>query len=120
MPTASAETETLLRKAISLHREGRWAQAEPIYREILAATPDHADVLHLSGVLAGQMGRPDAAIRFIRRAIDLDPMRAEYHNSLGNALRAQGDLRAAAAAFEHALILDARSPEILTNLGALM
>src|SRR5262245_56812485 len=120
MPRLSAESIALLREAIALHSQGNWLQAEPLYGRILDADPENVEVLHLSGVLAGQLGRHEAALDIIRRAIALDPARVEFHNSLGNVLRARGDLRGAAASFEHALTLNPRSVEVFTNLGSLM
>src|SRR5436305_15086127 len=105
MPTAFAGDSTL-RTAIKLHQEGRWTQAEPLYRDILQADPAHTDVLHLSGVLACQMGKAEIAVNLIRQALEREPGRVEFHNSLGNAQRALGDLPAAAASYEHALQLD--------------
>ena len=110
----------MLREAIPHHHAGRWAKAEPLYRQILESDPQQSDVLHLVGVLAGQRGQDGTAVDWISKAIALEPNRVEFHNSLGNALRAQGDFRGAAAAFEQALSLDPRSAEVFTNLGALM
>src|SRR5437867_1473861 len=63
-PTASASAEG---KAVSIpqafevarahHQSGRLAEAEAIYRQILAVEPRHADALHLLGVIAHQVGR---------------------------------------------------------------
>ena len=120
MQTAAIDKRQLLRQAIAYHKAGRWAEAEPLYRQLHELDPQHTDVLHLAGVLAGQMGRTAAAVDWIGQAVALEPDRAEFHNSLGNALRAQGDLRRAAACFERALSIEPRSAEIFTNLGALM
>jgi predicted O-linked N-acetylglucosamine transferase (SPINDLY family) len=120
MQTLTAQTGQLLRRALDCHRQGRWGQAEPLYRQILELDSGQPDALHLLGVLKNQMGDPAASAELIRRAVALEPGRVEYHNSLGNALRAQGDLRAAAASFEQALTLDPHRAEVFTNLGALM
>jgi len=40
--------------ALDHHRAGRLAQAEAIYRQILAQVPDHAGALHMLGVLTGE------------------------------------------------------------------
>ena len=58
----AAETASLFATAVGLHQAGRLQEAEQHYRRLLAADPNHADGLHLLGVLAHQAGRPDAAI----------------------------------------------------------
>jgi protein O-GlcNAc transferase len=73
------------------HQTGRLAEAEKIYRQILAQQPNHAQALNLLGVLAGQVGRLDAANELIRRAIQIDPNFAEAHGSLGVILEAKGN-----------------------------
>ena len=42
---------------MSHHQAGHLREAEGIYRQILAQRPDHADALHLLGVLAGEAVR---------------------------------------------------------------
>lgn len=59
------------------HQAGRLAEAEKIYRQVLAQEPNHAQALNLLGLLAGQVGRADAALELIRRAIQIEPQFAE-------------------------------------------
>ena len=84
------KTIETLNTALRHHRAGELAQAEPLYRQVLAIDPNNADALHLLGVLARQCGRADAAVELIERAIVLFPNSAEYHVHLGEAL---ADLR---------------------------
>jgi hypothetical protein len=42
-----------MQAAFSHQQSGRLAEAEGIYRQVLACCPDHADALHLLGILAG-------------------------------------------------------------------
>src|SRR5579864_9074307 len=39
MPTATADTQALLRQALDLHRAGAWQQAESLYRQALDLHP---------------------------------------------------------------------------------
>jgi Flp pilus assembly protein TadD len=59
MPPADAH---LLAVGLQHHQAGRLAEAEACYRRVLAAHPDHADPLHLLGIIAGQTGRHDLAV----------------------------------------------------------
>ena len=50
-----------LQKGLSHHQSGRLNEAESIYRNILRVDPEHADSLHLLGVVAHQRGRHEVA-----------------------------------------------------------
>ena len=103
--------------AVQRHQAGRLAEAEALYRRILAAQPNHAGALHLLGVLAHQAGRNELAVEWIRQAIALDPNNPDAHSNLGEACRAMGRFDEAVAAFRLALELKPDSPEIHNNLG---
>jgi tetratricopeptide (TPR) repeat protein len=108
----------MLANAVEHHQHRRLAEAERIYRQILALDPRHADSLHLLGVLAHQVGRNDAAVDLIGAAIGLDKRRAAYHSNLGTALQAQGKLEEAADSYRRALALKPDLAEAQMNLGA--
>jgi predicted O-linked N-acetylglucosamine transferase (SPINDLY family) len=103
--------------AVSHHQAGELPQAERIYRQILRVDPNHADALHLLGMIASQVGNQEAAIDLIRRATAIEPRNAVYWNNLGNTLREQGKLDDAVASYRSALQLH---PDFLAahyNLG---
>jgi Tfp pilus assembly protein PilF len=79
-------TAQALQVALGHHHAGRLAEAEGIYRQILAVEPRHAGALHLLGVVAHQAGHHEAALDLIRRAIGENPAAASFHNNLGNVL----------------------------------
>ncbi len=91
--------------ALQHHRAGRLAEAEAIYRKILAQEPSHPDSLHLLGVIAQQTGQPQIAVDLIRRAIAAQPAIAAFHSNLGLALTDRGELDEAITAFCRALDL---------------
>jgi predicted O-linked N-acetylglucosamine transferase (SPINDLY family) len=109
--------EQQLESGLSHHQAGRLAQAERIYRQVLAQHPDHADALHLLGVLAVQAGRLDAGVELMRRAIRLKPELAEAHNNLGNALKEMGQLDEAIAVFRQAIRIKPDFAQAYNNLG---
>ena len=70
---------------------------------MLAARPDHPDALHLLGVTARQAGRNGAAVEWIGRAIKQNPHNPAYFCDLGMALKQQGKLDDAIAAYRRAV-----------------
>jgi len=104
--------------AIRLHRAGNLEDARTLYARILSLAPAHADALHFSGVLAHQQGRGEA-LALIRRSIALRPDVPDWHNNLGNVLLSDGQVDAAADAYEAAARLAPARADILNNLGVL-
>ena len=103
--------------AVQHHQAGRLHAAEQIYRQILAAEPNHADACHLLGVLAGQAGKHEDAIEYIGRAIGLKGNTALFYNNLGEAYRALRKIPEAVACCRRALALQPDFSEAHYNLG---
>ena len=103
--------------ALEHHLAGRRDEAERIYREILAADPDHRDALHLLGVIDYEAGRHEQALERIRLAIAADGSHATFHNSLGAVYQALGDLPRAVSAYETSILLDMDYADAHGNLG---
>ena len=83
-------TQQTFELALQHHQAGRLADAETLYRQILAVQPNHAEALHYLGVLADQLGRHDLAEELIRRATVLDPNNFAAHFNLAKACRTLG------------------------------
>jgi predicted O-linked N-acetylglucosamine transferase (SPINDLY family) len=107
-----------LESGLSHHRAGRVAEAERIYRRVLAQHPQYPDALHLLGVLAAQTGQLEPGVELIRRAVQLQPSFAEAHNSLGNALTGIGQLDEAIASYQEAIRLKPDYADAHCNLGS--
>ncbi|MCC7175677.1 MAG: tetratricopeptide repeat protein [Bryobacterales bacterium] len=110
-------TQGTLTQALEHHQAGRLAEAERMYREILARRPRHPDALHLLGALAGAAGRHDEALALIGQAIQASPTVAAFHNSLGLALQSQGRHCEAGLCFAQALSLAPGFVEAHVNFG---
>jgi len=106
--------------AVQHHQAGRLATAEQIYRQILAAEPNHADALHLLGVIALQQGKPELAVQHIERAIGLNGAAAVFRTNLGEAYRALRRIPEAVACYRRAVELKPDYAEAHQNLGDLL
>ena len=99
---------------------GRLKEAEALYQQILAVKPDHADSLHLLGVIAGQRDDNAAAVEWISKAIALAPEAAMYHNNLGAFSRRMGKMDQAMAAYKKAVELQPDYADARYNLGNIL
>ena len=103
--------------AVEHHQAGRFAEAEAMYREILAADASNPDALHLLGMLSSEMGRHETALGYIARAITLNPAPWYYHSNLGNVFQALGRYPEAILCYQEALRLDQENAQPYYNLG---
>ena len=83
---AAAALLAKLNQGVALHRQGKLADAERCYGEVLRRQPNHFGALHLLGVIACQTRRTERGVELIEKAIGLNPKVAAAHSNLGNAL----------------------------------
>jgi Flp pilus assembly protein TadD len=102
--------EALAILGVAYYRAGRAAEAERVYRRMLAIAPDHAEALANLGVLQLEAGRVEEAERAFRRALAADPTLDEVRLALADLLASQGRVDAAVA--EWRLVAD-RNPAVL-------
>lgn len=117
VPMPPIAIDQAIQVAVKHHQAGRLAEAERIYRQILAQQENQVDTLHLLGVVALQTGRSDLAIELIGRAIAANPNAADYHMNFGVALRQKWRLEDAVLAYREAIRLKFDYPEAHSNLG---
>jgi 2-polyprenyl-3-methyl-5-hydroxy-6-metoxy-1,4-benzoquinol methylase/tetratricopeptide (TPR) repeat protein len=132
--------EQALQNALSLHRGGRMAEAERLYRLVLEAEarsrsglgradPAVVDTLIALGVATRtraclglgdvylDQGRGDDALGLYRHAVQIAPDQAAGHFKLGFALARTGDAPAAFDCFRRAAKLDRENLEYWRRLG---
>jgi predicted O-linked N-acetylglucosamine transferase (SPINDLY family) len=103
--------------ALAHHEAGRLDAALIGYRDTLARDPDHAESLHLLGLITAQNGDPAGGASLIERAIGLAPGRAPHHNSLALAWHRLGQFADAVREYRAAAALRPGSAEIHNNLA---
>src|SRR5437764_7038728 len=94
--------EPLFARAVAQHQSGQLAEAENLYRKVLAAERNHFGSLYYLGVIALQRGQPQAAIEPLGRALAVDDGSHDCHYNLAFALQTLGRLPEAAAHYRRA------------------
>jgi SAM-dependent methyltransferase len=102
----SAAVAGLFDAALRHHRAGQLAEADRLYRQILAIDPDHLDTLHALAWLAQQAGRNDIAIDLLSRLVALDPGAGAALGNLGKLLFLAGDRGSALDVVRRALAVE--------------
>jgi tetratricopeptide (TPR) repeat protein len=106
-----------LNTALGYHQRGMLEQAAQFYQTLLAQNANHADALHLLGVVALQRGDPARAVEYISRAAALNSGVAAYHANLAEAYRGLRLHERAIECCRVALALRPHFPEVANNLG---
>ncbi len=117
MTDAVSSVDRVLTVAIACHQRGQMAEAEKLYRQVLAANPDHAEALHFSGVAALQQGRLENAAKLIAQSLLLQENDAQAHYHLGLVMGRLGRFEEAAAHNRRAIALKPDFREAQMNLG---
>ena len=96
--------DELFAHALARHRAGDSAAARRAYADVLARQPDHADALHMAGLLHHQSGEHLEALRLLDAACANAPSnaailanRAGVHLALAQHTAAESDARVALA-----------------------
>jgi tetratricopeptide (TPR) repeat protein len=106
-----------LAQATQLHQSGELERAKSLYESLLAEQPDHADALHLLGVIALQTQQAPRAIELMDRAIAMAPARADFLCNRGLTWQALGQHARALQDFEKAVAMDPSSAAAHYNRG---
>ena len=99
-------------------REGRWDEAEQLYREVLRSHPTNVDAMRLLGNVTLQTGRIYQAERLLRRAVANAPDFVLAQIDLGSALRKQNRLEEAIDQFREAIRLEPENVQAHYLLGS--
>lgn len=122
MPVADCQMpniDSLFQKAVQAHQSGDVDGAVALYREVLAAAPQHAEALHMLGVIAQQRGNTELGLKLTEAALAINPTLALawYNRSL--MLRVLGKSREALDSVTEALRLNANLDDAWDMAGSL-
>ena len=106
-----------LNQAIQYHNTGKLEHAKQIYQTILGENSNHADALHLLGVLFHQIGDHHRAVQLIEKAIYINPSNPFYYGNLGVIYHALDLVDRSISCYYKALGLKPDYTEAFSNLA---
>ncbi len=96
----------------------RWDEAEARYLEAIRLEPRSAIAFNnLAWMTVTRHGDSKKAVEWARRAVELSPGSSPFHDTLGWALRAAGDLPGAQASLQQAITLEPKVAAYHFQLG---
>ncbi len=105
--------------AVKKYREGNFADAAHICRQILGFNQDHEATLTLMGLIEGGRSNDRQALSFFKRALALNPRSPQLESNIGEAHRRLGESELAKSAFQGALKQKPHFAPALNGLGML-
>ncbi|MGD0138256.1 MAG: tetratricopeptide repeat protein [Tepidisphaeraceae bacterium] len=103
--------------AMNCHRAQDPAGAEAFCRQVLANQPENAQALHLLGLICSDRGEHEKALNWMERAVEADPLAAEYRTNQGVVLERLGRTEEAVAAYRLALEISPDLTDARVNLA---
>ncbi len=103
--------------AISACTQGNWQRAHELAVRLVQISPDHGGVCYIAGVASMELHQLPQAVEYLRRAVRLDPARANFATLYAKALSLAGLSDEAVLAADHAAALSPSDPTLLVTLG---
>src|ERR1700689_3572524 len=94
-----------LNRGLRAHNAGDLGEAEALYNLVLTHDKKQFDALNMLGIVHGQRRNHTEAIRFIERALKVNPRSAEAYANLGRVQFEMGEPRRAVATYTKAIAL---------------
>src|SRR3546814_20436103 len=109
--------EQALESGVQLHRQGRLADAEQLYRWVLERDSQNTNALNLLGLVGFQTNHIDDAITLFLGAIAANPTIADFYVNLAQCSRAQGHIDPAIEHLRRAIETNTTSVAAINNLA---
>lgn len=109
--------DTQLNNALQLHQSGKLVEAEKLYLEVLAESPNEGNVLNLLGFLKVQNSQFSEAIICLKKATELYPKFFEAWFNLGLAFKSIEDFDNAIFAYKKAIEIEPENVTAYYNLA---
>ncbi|MBO9711351.1 tetratricopeptide repeat protein [Sphingomonas sp.] len=117
---APVDAREALAAAMALHERGDLAEAEAMYREVLARNYRTAEVLPLLAGVLGRLGKPEQALILWDQLLAIEPGHAVALHEKGLTLHWLGRTREAIEPLRQACLADPSNPIAASNLGVVL
>lgn len=111
-----SEIDGLLHNALILQCENKFEEASKLYTKILEINPNEDRVYHFMGIMANQLGNQDKAIKFIKKAIEINPI-ASYYKDIGDIYFDNYNIPEVINSYTNAINLNTTEIEVYHNLA---
>ena len=96
-----------------------WGQAQELAERLLTLVPHHAGVHYIAGMAHMELQQMPPALEYLRKAVTLDPTRADFMVQFAKALTRALRNRDAKVVADRAMALSPRNPLMLDTLGVI-
>lgn len=103
----------------ALFHQEKYADAELYFANALRLEP-HWKYYNFLGIINDYQKKPDQAIRYYQKAIDLNPDEGTLYNNLGVSYSLSGDYKRASNAFNNAITHNYSDSKVYNNLGMVL
>ena len=107
----------LMQLGLSLHQQGRYGEAEIIYKKVLIKENKNFNALQLLGVLSAQTKNYFEAVSYLTKALEINPNHAACYSNRGNALKELNRLQESLSDYRRAVYLSPSYAEAHCNMG---
>jgi tetratricopeptide (TPR) repeat protein len=104
-------------QATQSHQQGQLSLAKQLYQQTLEIAPNHADSLHLLGLIIADEGNPQQGLQLITKAIKLHKNFAAYYLNRGLIYKRLQEYESAISDYQKAIKLEPKSWQAYSNLG---
>jgi tetratricopeptide (TPR) repeat protein len=120
-PAASPDfIQPMFAEALRRHQAGELAEAERLYRQVLALRPRAYQAHYSLGLALQVQGRLEEAVASYQQVIAINPRDSAAHANLGAALKELGRLDEAMAVLSRGIAVAPHDPMLHTNMGAVL
>jgi protein O-GlcNAc transferase len=114
---AQSHLTASLARAVQHYQAGRFKEANWFCQQVLELEPENIAALQLDGFTALQLGRHEAAIDALGKALELNDKIPDLHSGIAEALQRLDRFEEAIAHYQRAFDLDPGYVEVLYNWG---